>query len=121
MIFYKEDVTKTGDKIKTVIIKCNCGCGQEFHITKSVYKYDEGEFNNDTGEWKESTNESREYEFSSHSSNWYTEQEGPLSIIWKRIKRAWSALRGKDYLYQDVCLTENEYDELINELSKLKK
>lgn len=106
MVFHNKDKNE-----EVIIFTCNCGCGQEFHIRKDIYKYND---ENDV-EQKDIS-----YEISSHSSNWYTEQDGIWKIIFKRIKRAWSALRGKDYLYQDVCLTEQEYNELISELNKLK-
>lgn len=105
MVTYKEE-----KETKTVIITCNCGCGQEFHISKDKFEYDEPE-----------PGVTVDYNFSTHSSNWYTEQEGIFSIIGKRIKRAWSALRGKDYLYQDVCMTEEQFNELVTEMNKLKE
>lgn len=104
MVLYKED-----KDTKLTIITCECGCGQEFHIRKDKFRFENPE-----------PGETVEYEISSHSGNWYTEQDGIFSIIKKRIKRAWSALRGKDYLYQDVCLTEEQFDEFINELNKIK-
>lgn len=87
---------------KTLIVTCNCQCGQEFHISK----FDLDEDN---------------YSFSSHSSNWYNEQDKIFTIIWKRLKRAWFALRGKDYLYQDVCMTKEEFNEFVDKLEDLRK
>lgn len=109
MVFYKEDENKDSSN-KTVIFTCNCGCGSEFHISKDVYKYEEPK-----------PGETESFYFSSHSGNWYTEQDGIFRIIGRRIKRAWSALRGKDYLYQDVCMRKEEFSELVDEMNKLLK
>lgn len=88
---------------KTLIVTCNCHCGQEFHISKFL----------------DSNNP--DYSFSSHSNNWYNEQDKLFSTIKKRLKRMWFALRGKDYLYQDVCMTKEEFDEFVDKLEELRK
>ena len=62
-----------------------------------------------------------EYYLSLHSSKFDEEQQGILSVIAKRIKRAFYNLIGKDYLYMDICMNEREFNEFIGKLKELQK
>lgn len=107
MVFYGQN-KKGEDEERVIIVTCDCNCGQEIHIRKDIYKYND------------KNDKTIEYSISTRSSNWYTEQDGPIRVIVKRLKRAWFALRGKDYLYQDICLNEKEYIELLEGMKNLK-
>lgn len=103
MIFSKADKQET-----VVIATCGCGCNSEIQIKKFI------------DEDKE-VNIPDEYYISLHSSKFEEEQAGIFTVIGKRLKRAWYNLIGKDYLYMDILLSEQEFDEFIEKLQKVRK
>lgn len=102
MIFNNENKT-----VKIVINTCNCGCGSELRVTRYIDC--------------DVPNNMVEYYLSLHSSKFDEEQQGILSVIAKRIKRAFYNLIGKDYLYMDICMNEREFNEFIEKLKELQK
>lgn len=100
MIFQNED-----DKVKVVINTCDCGCGSELHIQK----------------FKDDCIEDTEYFLSLHSSKWFEEQVGIFEKIGIRLKRIWYILRGKDYLFMDICMSSSDFNKFIESLQTLQK
>lgn len=108
MIFSSESEDKNNKMMtKMVIDTCDCGCGSELHITRYV----------DT----DIPNTLTEYYLSLHSSKFDEEQLGIFGVLKRRLKRAWYNLIGKDYLYQDIVISEEDFDKFIQELQKLQK
>lgn len=108
MIFSSESEDKNNKMItKMVINTCNCGCGSELHITRYI----------DT----DIPNTLTEYYLSLHSSKFDEEQLGIFGVLKRRLKRAWYNLIGKDYLYQDIVMSEEDFNKFIQELQKLQK
>ena len=102
MVFKNED-----DEVRVVIDTCNCGCGSELHIMR--FK--------DT----EIPKEPVEYYITLHNSKFDEEQLSIFNIIKRRLKRAWCNLLGKDYVYMEIILKENEYKEFIDNCKDLIK
>lgn len=92
---------------RIVINTCNCGCGSEIQIKKYVDK--------------DMPQELIEYYLSVHSSLFDQEQLGIFRLIGRRLKRAWYDLIGKNYLYLDICMNEQEFKEFIEKLQNLQK
>ena len=102
MVFNNENKTE-----KVVINTCNCGCGSEIQIKRYI-DYDV-------------PNTLKEYYISVHSSLFDQEQLGIFRLIGRRLKRVWYDLIGKNYLYLDICMNEEEFNEFIKKLQKLQK
>lgn len=108
MIFSSESEDKNNKMItKMVINTCNCGCGSELHITRYI----------DT----DIPNTLTEYYLSLHSSKFDEEQLGIFGVLKRRLKRAQYNLLGKDYLYMDIIMSEEEFNQFIEKLQNLKK
>ena len=108
MIFSNESTDRDSKIVKKMIINtCNCGCGSELHITRYV----------DT----DIPNTLTEYYLSLHSSKFDEEQLGIFGVLKRRLKRAWYNLLGKDYLYMDIIMSEEEFNQFIEKLQNLKK
>lgn len=94
------------DTEKLVINTCRCGCGSELHISRYL--------DSDIPGYKE-------YYISLHSSLFDQEQLGIFKLIGRRLKRAWFDLIGKNYLYMDIVMNEQEFNEFIEKLQNLQK
>lgn len=92
---------------KLVIITCKCGCGSEITITKFINE--------------DNVKEPVEYYMSVNSSLFGQEQMGLFKLIKTRLKRMWYDLIGKNYLYLDICLNEQQLQQLIDKLQDLQK
>lgn len=101
MILKNED-----DKMKVVVATCGCCCQQEIHVT--LYK-------------GETADEPNTYYVTTHNGSFDTEQDGVFKIIGRRLKRAWRALRGKDYLMTELVLNETEYKSLVKAMGDMSK
>lgn len=101
MVLKNED-----DKMKMVVATCACCCQQEIHVT-----VDKGEFQEDP----------ITYYLTTHNGSFDTEQDGIFKIIGRRLRRAWRALRGKDYLMTELVLNETEYKALVKAMGDLSK
>lgn len=102
MVFKSEN-----NEEKVIINTCNCGCGSELHIKKYVYEDD--------------PKLEDEYYISLHSSKFDEEQLGIFGVLKRRLKRAWYNLIGKDYLYMDIYMTKDDYNEFVKRLKGLQK
>ena len=100
MIFVNEDKDTS-----VIIANCDCGCDEAIHFKR--YKID--------------TNTPPDYYITLSESMFYSKQDGIFKLIWNRLKRAWRALRGKEYLLCDVCITEEDIDKLIKALKEIKQ
>ena len=99
-------VFENKDKIEKVVINtCNCGCGSELHITRYM----------DT----DIPDNKVEYYISLHSSKFDEEQLGIFSVLLRRLKRAFYNLIGKDYLYMDICMSEQEFKDFVEKLNNM--
>ena len=85
---------------KIIIVNCDCGCDDEIHIRRY---------------------EDNDYYITIGASKFYTEQVGILGKIKQRLQHIWCAIRGKEYLLCDICLTEEHIDELIEKLKEVRK
>lgn len=93
------------DEEQVVIVTCDCGCGAELEVKKYINE--------------DSINPS-DYSINVKSSLFDQEQIGVFKLIKNRLKRAWYDLRGKSYVYLDICLTEVQYTDLCKSLNSLK-
>lgn len=108
MIFSSKSIdNKNKLETKIVISTCNCGCGSELHLTRYIDI--------------EVPDNLTEYYLSLHSSKFDEEQLGIFGVLKRRLKRSWYNLIGKDYLYMDIVMSEEEFDKFIQELTKLQK
>ena len=89
-------------KMNEILIQCDCGT----HLFK-ISTFDD---NDDT------------YYFEVWGSNFYTKQkESLLKRFLHRLKLIWNAIRGKEYLLEDIVLNDKDYEELIDALSKVRQ
>lgn len=93
------------DEEQVIIATCDCGCGAELEVKKYIDK--------------DSTTPPN-YSINLKSSLFDQEQVGIFKLMKNRLKRAWYDLRGKSYLYLDICLTEAQYIDLCKSLNSLK-
>jgi hypothetical protein len=91
-------------KEKLIIVNCDCGCNEEIHISK----YQDVGLPND-------------YYISIMESKFYSMQGGMWSKFKHRIKMVWRAITGKEYKLCEICLTEQDIDNLIQKLENIKK
>lgn len=101
MIFHTES-----DKERVIINTCNCGCGSELQIKRWV---------------DEDSELPVEYYISLHNSLFDQEQLGIFRLIARRLKRAWCDLIGKNYLYMDIVMSEQEFDDFIETCKNVRK
>lgn len=86
-------VLKTKDN-KEMIISCGCGCGNSVH-----FKID-----------KEDCDMYCLTTFT--NGNWYRDQNDTiLRVIERKIKKIISIIRNKDYVYSDLILTKEDFEE----------
>lgn len=90
---------------QVVIVTCDCGCGAELEVKKYI---------------DEDSSKPSDYCINVKSSLFDQEQIGVFKLIKNRLKRAWYDLRGKSYVYLDICLTEVQYTDLCKSLNSLK-
>ena len=86
-------VLKTKDN-KEMIISCGCGCGNSVHfkiVKEDCDMYCLMTFTN---------------------GNWYRDQNDTiLRVIERKIKKIISIIRNKDYVYSDLILTKEDFEE----------
>ena len=108
MIFSGTSIDKNSKlTTKMIINTCNCGCGSELHVTRYIDN--------------EIPNTLTEYYLSLHSSKFTEEQIGIFGVLFKRLKRAWYSLIGKDYLYMDIVMSQEEFNKFVKELQSIQK
>ena len=52
-------------------------------------------------------------------SHYYANQEGCFSRLKLKLQKIWAIIRNKDYVYSEVCMTKQEYQDfkkIINEV-----
>ena len=91
-------------KEKLIIMNCDCGCNEGIYVTK----YKELGLPND-------------YYITITTSKFYSEQDKMWTKFKKRLKMIWFAIRGKEYRLCEICITDNDIDELIKKLENIKK
>ena len=55
------------------------------------------------------------------TSKFYSEQDKMWQKFKKRLKMIWYAVRGKEYRLCEICITDDDMDELIKKLEEIKK
>ena len=81
---------------KELLVDCSCGCNEGLRI--SIKKDEDG------------------YAYLSYvSGNFYN---GQGSTFARKLKKIWRILRGKDYVYSEICMTEAEFEEFKDYISK---
>ena len=79
------------EKSKEIIVTCNCGCMNSYHIMVD-----------EMGD---------EYAFMSYmKGNFYTEM-GPWRAFKRKLKKIWCIIRDKDYCYADTVMSKEDYEE----------
>jgi len=94
-------ITNNRDDTEVLMVKCECGC-KGLEIT--AFDWEDG---------------NKDYSISMFANSFSEEQKGIFSELINRIKLAFLMLRGKKYRFNEICLTEemfNEFKEKINEL-----
>ena len=85
---------------KELLVDCSCGCNEGLRI--SLKEDEDG------------------YAYLSYvSGNFYTEQDGAFKRLGKKLKKMWRVLRGKDFVYSEICMTKadvEEFKEYINSI-----
>jgi hypothetical protein len=81
---------------KSVIVNCDCKCGAGIEIDKF-------EDENYT-----------EYFISVIASTWYTEQNKFYDKLINRIRAAWNILMRGTHLFQEICMTKEDFNDLKN-------
>lgn len=102
-------------EIKEIRTECNCGC-MEMKIQKSEV-FTEAEIK----EFNKNEDERYEYILDFHESKFYSKQVSILRTIGRRIKLAWFMLIGKEYLFEEMILTEKQVKELTEKLQEIVK
>ena len=81
---------------KELLVDCSCGCNEGLRI--SIKQDEDG------------------YAYLSYvSGNFYN---GQGSRFGRKIKKIWRILRGKDYVYSEICMTRAEFEEFKKYLSE---
>lgn len=44
------------------------------------------------------------------SGNFYTDQEGVIRVIIKKIKKIWAIITNKDFYYAEIIMTKREFE-----------
>lgn len=91
-------------KEKSIQITCECGCNESIRISK----YTTGGFPDD-------------YYISILESKFYSQQGGIFASIKHKIKMMWRAALGLEYRLCDICVSEEDIDNLIKVLEDIKK
>lgn len=85
---------------REVIVECDCGT-HSFHI--------------------KSFDDDKEYYFEIWGSNFYTKQkENLFKRFIHRLQLIWYAIIGKEYLLEDIILTDDDIINLVKNLEELK-
>lgn len=91
------------DAIIKINCGCGCGCDDSFNIQFWFEEFDD---------W---------CIFSSQASVFYLKQTSFFQVWKARIKAAWAMLRGKEYCLHEVCLTKEQYNNLVDEMIKYRE
>lgn len=89
-------VLMTKDK-KEIVVTCNCGCHNSFHIL----------IDDDDKDWGQ-------YAFMCFlKGNEKTESErsSPWRAFKHKMEKLWCVLRGKDHCYSDTVMTKEDFEE----------
>ena len=82
---------------KELLVDCSCGCNEGLRI--SIKSDEDG------------------YAYLSYvSGNFYNQQGGRLG---KKLKKIWRILRGRDFVYSEICMTKAEFEEFKNYISDI--
>ena len=87
---------------KELYLDCSCGCdaGLKFKLGKFDENY---------------------LYITLSSGNYYKEQDlGVLRVIGLKLKKIWRIIRGRDYVYSELCLSREELSELTEYLTEMK-
>lgn len=88
-----------------LIITCNCGCDESFHIKIEPIYEDEYET----------------YALISYmNGKFYTDQLSGWNTIKKKLKKIWAIITNKDYYYSDVILNKNQFEEFREYINQIK-
>lgn len=98
-----------------VEVDCSCGC-TTLRVEK-VELYTDGEIK----ELNLDKRKQYEYSFQYLINTFFVKQNGIFSTIKRRLKIILYTLVGKEYLLEDLMLTQDQVEYLVNELSKLSK
>ena len=81
---------------KDLFIDCNCTCGEGVRIR--VVEKDDYFF------------------LMSYVNNSFSieQEQSCWKVFCKKIKKIWYIIRGKDYLYSEICMTKDEFEEFKN-------
>lgn len=102
-------------KINQIETSCSCGCTTLKIVKNENYTDKEIEENNLDKDIQ------YDYSFIFLVDKFTSKQEGVFSIIKRRLKLAWYAIRGKEYLLEDMVFTQKQINELIKELQEISK
>ena len=98
-------LAETGTDVKMIVVNCDCGCNEEIHIVK----YENG------------VGLPNDYYITIMESKFYSLQGGIWSKFKHRIKMIWRAITGKEYRLCEICITDEDIDELIKDLKIIRK
>lgn len=91
------------DGKKHLYIDCYCGCDSGLRIRVDTLEH------------------SDIYCFlSCTNSSWHTEQIGCWKALTTKLRKIWAIIRNKDYVYSEICLTKQEFEDFkvfLNELA----
>lgn len=78
-----------------LVVDCECGCDEGMRIR--IDKEDEDMY----------------FILSYTSGNFYNEQENNKlrRVIYRKLKKIWSIIRGKDYYHSEICMSKDEFKE----------
>lgn len=90
-------LNKTKDEL---IVTCDCGCDESFHIRIE--------------------NELEDFAFLNYmKSNWYADQDCThKNVFLIKLKKIWSIIRGKDYHYSDIIMSKEDFETFVKYINK---
>ena len=91
-------------KEELIVVNCDCGCNEGIYIIK----YKEIGLPND-------------YYIEIATTKFYSEQDKMWTKFKKRLKTIWFAIKGKEYRLCEICITDEDIDNLIKKLKEIKK
>ena len=76
---------------KELFVNCKCGCDNGIHIKIEPFEDD--------------------YAYITYTNgNFYRDQYGAFSILIRKLKKIWSIICNKDYVYSEIMLSQEDFE-----------
>lgn len=86
-----------------IYVDCHCGCDSGLRIR--IEPFDHSDI----------------YCFISYTSaDWNTNQLSCWQVLKTKLKKIWAIIRNKDYVYSEICLTKQEFEDFKAFLNDVK-